>query len=78
MLMCVALDIHRCSSQILQFDEKYFTHLSSTLFNAGIPRPQFSSCFLLIVKDDSFECIYETLKTYAIISKTARELIITR
>ena len=60
--------------------EKYFTHASPTLFNAGTPRPQLSSCFLLTMRDDSIEgkvyfClfigIYETLKTCAMISKTA-------
>ncbi|KAG1456212.1 hypothetical protein G6F56_006882 [Rhizopus delemar] len=51
--------------------EKYFTHASPTLFNAGTPRPQMSSCFLLTMKDDSIEGIYETLKICAQISKTA-------
>jgi ribonucleotide reductase alpha subunit len=51
--------------------EKYFTHASPTLFNAGTPRPQLSSCFLLSMKDDSIDGIYETLKTCAMISKTA-------
>ncbi|OBZ81424.1 Ribonucleoside-diphosphate reductase large chain [Choanephora cucurbitarum] len=51
--------------------ERYFTHASPTLFNAGTPRPQMSSCFLLTMKDDSIEGIYETLKICAQISKTA-------
>ncbi|KAF9941375.1 ribonucleotide-diphosphate reductase subunit rnr1 [Mortierella alpina] len=51
--------------------EKFFTHASPTLFNAGTPRPQMSSCFLLTMKDDSIEGIYDTLKTCAMISKTA-------
>ncbi|KAF9951804.1 Ribonucleoside-diphosphate reductase large subunit, partial [Mortierella alpina] len=49
----------------------FFTHASPTLFNAGTPRPQMSSCFLLTMKDDSIEGIYDTLKTCAMISKTA-------
>lgn len=51
--------------------EKYFTHATPTLFNAGTPRPQLSSCFLLTMKDDSIDGIYETLKSCALISKTA-------
>ena len=51
--------------------ERYFTHASPTLFNAGTPHPQLSSCFLVAMKDDSIEGIYDTLKTCAMISKTA-------
>ncbi|CAG8563954.1 15147_t:CDS:10 [Acaulospora morrowiae] len=51
--------------------EKYFTHASPTLFNAGTPRPQLSSCFLLTMKEDSIEGIYDTLKTCAMVSKSA-------
>ncbi|CAO3649949.1 unnamed protein product [Mucor fragilis] len=51
--------------------ERFFTHASPTLFNAGTPRPQLSSCFLLTMKEDSIEGIYETLKICAQISKTA-------
>ena len=51
--------------------ERYFTHASPTLFNAGTPHPQLSSCFLVCMKDDSIEGIYDTLKTCAMISKTA-------
>ena len=51
--------------------ERYFTHASPTLFNAGTPNPQLSSCFLVTMKDDSIEGIYDTLKTCAMISKTA-------
>merc|ERR1711975_119076 len=50
---------------------KYFTHATPTLFNAGTPRPQLSSCFLLSMKDDSIEGIYDTLKECANISKWA-------
>jgi ribonucleoside-diphosphate reductase alpha subunit len=51
--------------------QKYFTHASPTLFNAGTPRAQMSSCFLLTMSDDSIEGIYDTLKMCAMISKTA-------
>lgn len=49
----------------------FFSHASPTMFNAGTPRDQLSSCFLLQMKDDSIEGIYETLKRCAIISKSA-------
>ena len=49
----------------------YFTHATPTLFNAGTPRPQLSSCFLLSMKDDSIDGIYDTLKQCANISKWA-------
>ena len=49
----------------------FFTHATPTLFNAGTPKPQMSSCFLLSMKEDSIEGIYETLKQCALISKTA-------
>lgn len=48
-----------------------FTHATPTLFNAGTPRPQLSSCFLLTVEKDSIEGIYDTLKDCAMISKWA-------
>lgn len=51
--------------------EKWFTHASPTLYNCGTPRPQCSSCFLLTMKDDSIEGIYDTLKQCAQISKQA-------
>ncbi|KAH8045186.1 ribonucleoside-diphosphate reductase [Aureococcus anophagefferens] len=50
---------------------KMFTHATPTLFNAGTPRPQLSSCFLLAMKEDSIEGIYDTLKRCAAISKYA-------
>ena len=50
---------------------KYFTHATPTLFNAGTPRPQLSSCYLLAMKDDSIDGIYSTLKDCAKISKWA-------
>lgn len=51
--------------------QRFFIHASPTLFNAGTPRPQLSSCFLLTVKEDSIEGIFETLKLCAQISKYA-------
>jgi ribonucleotide reductase alpha subunit len=76
MLMRVAVGIHgnEIDAAIETYNlmsEKFFTHASPTLFNAGTPRPQLSSCFLLTMLDDSIEGIYETLKTCAMISKTA-------
>ena len=76
MLMRVALGIH--SSNLERVFETYeylsqgmFTHATPTLYNAGTPRPQMSSCFLLALKDDSIEGIYDTLKTCALISKNS-------
>ncbi|KAI8081523.1 ribonucleoside-diphosphate reductase large chain [Halteromyces radiatus] len=76
LIMRVAVGIHGedIDSAIETYNlmsEKYFTHASPTLFNAGTPRPQMSSCFLLTMKEDSIEGIYETLKVCAQISKTA-------
>ncbi len=76
MLMRVAVGIHgRDVESIIEtynlLSERYFTHASPTLFNAGTPHPQMSSCFLVTMKDDSIEGIYDTLKTCAMISKTA-------
>jgi ribonucleoside-diphosphate reductase alpha subunit len=51
--------------------QKYFTHATPTLFNAGTPRPQLSSCYLIAMEDDSLEGIYNTLKDCALISKWA-------
>ena len=51
--------------------QKYFTHATPTLFNAGTPHPQLSSCYLLSMEDDSIEGIYNTLKDCAQISKWA-------
>ncbi|MBY0518220.1 MAG: ribonucleoside-diphosphate reductase subunit alpha, partial [Bacteriovoracaceae bacterium] len=51
--------------------EGWFTHASPTLFNAGTLKAQMSSCFLLSMKDDSIEGIYETLKQCALISQSA-------
>lgn len=76
MLMRVALGIHMDDIErvIETYDllsQKYFTHATPTLFNAGTPRPQMSSCFLLCMKDDSIDGIYDTLKSTAVISKYA-------
>ena len=51
--------------------QKYFTHATPTLFNAGTPHPQLSSCYLLSMEKDSIEGIYNTLKDCALISKWA-------
>ncbi|KAI8579172.1 hypothetical protein K450DRAFT_243109 [Umbelopsis ramanniana AG] len=76
LLMRVAVGIHGedIEAAIETYNllsERYFTHASPTLFNAGTPRPQMSSCFLLTMKEDSIEGIYETLKACSQISKTA-------
>jgi len=64
-------DIDRVIETYNLMSERYFTHASPTLFNAGTPNPQLSSCFLVCMKDDSIEGIYDTLKNCAMISKTA-------
>jgi ribonucleoside-diphosphate reductase alpha chain len=51
--------------------KKFFTHATPTLFNAGTPKPQMSSCFLLSMRDDSIDGIYDTLKNTAKISQSA-------
>ncbi len=76
MLMRVAVGIHQwdIDSAIETYNllsEKWFTHASPTLFNAGTSRHQMSSCFLLNMMDDSIEGIYDTLKRCALISKMA-------
>ncbi|CAD6621331.1 XXYS1_4_G0004270.mRNA.1.CDS.1 [Saccharomyces cerevisiae] len=76
LIMRVALGIHgRDIEAALEtynlMSLKYFTHASPTLFNAGTPKPQMSSCFLVAMKEDSIEGIYDTLKECALISKTA-------
>uniref|UniRef100_A0A8C4IXI0 Ribonucleoside-diphosphate reductase n=1 Tax=Dicentrarchus labrax TaxID=13489 RepID=A0A8C4IXI0_DICLA len=76
MLMRVAVGIHKGDIEAAietynLLSEKWFTHASPTLFNAGTNRPQLSSCFLLSMKDDSIEGIYDTLKQCALISKSA-------
>ncbi|RPA97268.1 hypothetical protein L873DRAFT_1810083 [Choiromyces venosus 120613-1] len=76
MLMRVAVGIHgedvdKVVETYNLTSSKYFTHASPTLFNAGTPLPQLSSCFLVSIKGDSIDGIYDTLKTCAMISKTA-------
>ncbi|UPT72222.1 MAG: ribonucleoside-diphosphate reductase subunit alpha [Flavobacterium sp. JAD_PAG50586_2] len=76
MLMRVAVGIHLndMESVIETYDlmsKKFFTHATPTLFNAGTPKPQMSSCFLLTMKDDSIDGIYDTLKQTARISQSA-------
>lgn len=76
MIMRVAVGIHGDNvEKVIEtynlMSSKYFTHASPTLFNAGTPQPQLSSCFLVSMKEDSIEGIYDTLKTCAMISKTA-------
>lgn len=51
--------------------EKWFIHATPTLFNAGTPKPQLSSCFLLSMTEDSIEGIFETLSRCAKISQSA-------
>ena len=76
MLMRVSVGIHLgdLDSVIETYDlmsKKFFTHATPTLFNAGTPKPQMSSCFLLAMKDDSIDGIYDTLKNTAKISQSA-------
>ncbi|WP_395767031.1 ribonucleoside-diphosphate reductase subunit alpha [Aquirufa sp.] len=76
MLMRVAVGIHGTdiAAAIHTYNllsERWFTHATPTLFNAGTPKPQMSSCFLLTTQDDSIEGIYDTLKQTAKISQSA-------
>lgn len=76
MLMRVAVGIHGTDlpAAIETYNllsERWFTHATPTLFNAGTPKPQMSSCFLLTTQDDSIEGIYDTLKQTAKISQSA-------
>ena len=76
MLMRVAVGIHKhdIDAAIQTYDlmsEKWFTHATPTLYNAGTPKAQLSSCFLLTMKDDSIKGIYDTLKNCAEISQSA-------
>lgn len=74
LFMRVAIGIHgsdraRVRETYDLMSQKFFTHATPTLFNAGTPKPQMSSCFLVAMKDDSIDGIYETLKECAHISK---------
>ena len=76
MLMRVSIGIHgknleKAIETYNYMSQKFFTHATPTLFNAGTPKPQLSSCFLLQMQDDSIDGIYETLKHTAKISKNA-------
>jgi ribonucleoside-diphosphate reductase alpha chain len=76
MLMRVAIGIHYedLDAAIETYDlmsKKYFTHATPTLFNSGTPKPQMSSCFLISMKDDSIDGIYDSLKQCARISQSA-------
>jgi len=76
MLMRVAVGIHQDDMKAAietynLLSEKWFTHATPTLFNAGTPKPQLSSCFLLTMQDDSIDGIYDTLKQCAKISQSA-------
>lgn len=76
MLMRVAIGIHKSDIKAAiktynLMSEGWFTHATPTLFNSGTPKPQMSSCFLLTMKDDSINGIYDTLKSCAQISQSA-------
>jgi len=67
MLMRVSIGIHGADIEraIRTYDymsDKWFTHATPTLFNSGTPKPQMSSCFLLAMREDSIEGIFDTLK----------------
>ncbi len=76
MLMRVSIGIHKDDLEgALEtyelMSKKYMTHATPTLFNAGTPKPQMSSCFLLTMQEDSIDGIYDTLKQTAKISQSA-------
>lgn len=76
MWLRVALGIHgdnleKAKETYDMMSQKYFTHATPTLFNAGTPRPQMSSCYLIAMEDDSIDGIYGTLTDCARISKWA-------
>ncbi len=76
MLMRVSVGIHpdsieRAVETYNLLSERWFTHATPTLFNAGTPKPQMSSCFLLTMKEDSIDGIYDTLKQCSLISQSA-------
>lgn len=74
MFMRVALTIHgdnmeKVKETYTEMSNKYFIHATPTLFNAGTPRPQLSSCYLIAMENDSIEGIFNTVKECALISK---------
>ena len=76
MYMRVAIGIHKedieaAINTYQMMSERWYTHATPTLFNAGTPKPQMSSCFLLTMKEDSIDGIYDTLKQTAKISQSA-------
>ena len=76
MWLRVAIGIHGDNSMRVRetydlMSRKMFTHATPTLFNAGTPHPQLSSCFLLAMENDSIDGIYNTLRDCAMISKWA-------
>ena len=76
MWLRVAIGIHGDNYEKVKetyelMSQKYFTHATPTLFNAGTPHPQLSSCYLIAMENDSIEGIYNTLKDCALISKWA-------
>jgi len=76
MWLRVAMGIHGDNIEKIKetyelMSQKYFTHATPTLFNAGTPHPQLSSCYLIAMENDSIEGIYNTLKDCALISKWA-------
>lgn len=76
MWLRVSVGIHGANMALIKetydlMSQKFFTHATPTLFNAGTPRPQLSSCYLIAMEDDSLEGIFNTLKDCASISKWA-------
>jgi ribonucleoside-diphosphate reductase alpha chain len=76
LIMRVAVGIHKNDIPAIidtynLISEGWFTHATPTLYNAGTPKPQMSSCFLLTMKEDSISGIYDTLKSCAMISQSA-------
>jgi ribonucleoside-diphosphate reductase alpha chain len=74
MWLRVAIGIHGDDIDAVQetydlMSQKYFTHATPTLFNAGTEHPQLSSCYLIAMEDDSLDGIYNTLHDCASISK---------
>eukprot|EP01054_Gregarina_sp_Poly1_P000382 Gregarina_sp_Poly_1__381@NODE_1095_length_5109_cov_377_047997_g759_i0_p1_GENE_NODE_1095_length_5109_cov_377_047997_g759_i0NODE_1095_length_5109_cov_377_047997_g759_i0_p1_ORF_typecomplete_len840_score81_87Ribonuc_red_lgC/PF02867_15/2_7e190Ribonuc_red_lgN/PF00317_21/6_5e03Ribonuc_red_lgN/PF00317_21/9e31ATPcone/PF03477_16/1_2e15ATPcone/PF03477_16/1e04Ly6_related/PF06579_12/0_087_NODE_1095_length_5109_cov_377_047997_g759_i024534972 len=64
-------DLNKVRETYELMSQKYFTHATPTLFNSGTPHPQMSSCFLLQMTEDSICGIFDTLKSCALISKSA-------
>lgn len=74
MRVAVAIHLDNLENALQMYDDlsnKYYIHATPTLFNAGLKFSQLSSCYLVAMKDDSIEGIYETLKECAQISKWA-------